>query len=405
MRLLKEKGVIIFDDYLWEKLEPSLFTPKPAIDSVLEIYKDVIDILYVGYQVIIQKVPPKFSARKTVRTVISGFSDLLNKFWKENSARVLLSLEHNPLSELRFSFQEKTAETSLQKKIYSLPTEIVTVYTVNDFKEIKQNIEAKLGKNRLIYFFEYNIFSIRNLIAQSVVDKKAITLEKSTIHLFPPSNFVYMDNYVKKLNVKFFKKQVHETIPINIYEAEVFDYQKVKAFLEFCATVKQVKQVNGMASLIMSYNQLYERNILVNVLSLNFLLKKNGDFSLILDGRVRIMNDFLRLLSGLFTKTNLYFIPYKMSTYITRISCTNFQGIPISIYDGILKRLSLNKDMEIVSLFKNSQQIWGFEENPQLKTILKEYDENKDIILNHLDKFRILQTRRTLDDLYTYVLK
>jgi hypothetical protein len=276
---------------------------------------------------------------------------------------------------------------------------------VNDFKEIKQNIEAKLGKNRLIYFFEYNIFSIRNLIAQSVVDKKAITLEKSTIHLFPPSNFVYMDNYVKKLNVKFFKKQVHETIPINIYEAEVFDYQKVKAFLEFCATVKQVKQVNGMASLIMSYNQLYERNILVNVLSLNFLLKKNGDFSLILDGRVRIMNDFLRLLSGLFTKTNLYFIPYKMSTYITRISCTNFQVIPISIYDGILKRLSLNKDMEIVSLFKNSQQIWGFEENPQLKTILKEYDENKDIILNHLDKFRILQTRRTLDDLYTYVLK
>lgn len=69
MKMLNENGVLIFDDYLWEKLQPAIFTPKPAIDSILKIYKDVIEVLYSGYQVIIEKVPakilPKLSVGKT----------------------------------------------------------------------------------------------------------------------------------------------------------------------------------------------------------------------------------------------------------------------------------------------------------------------------------------------------
>jgi hypothetical protein len=50
------------------------------LNNIFVTDKDIIGILNVGYQVIIQKVPPKFNAKKTIQTIISGFSDLLNKF-------------------------------------------------------------------------------------------------------------------------------------------------------------------------------------------------------------------------------------------------------------------------------------------------------------------------------------
>lgn len=55
-RLLKERGIIIFDDYRWEAYKDQpLKHPAPAIDSFLSIFQDKINIIYQGYQVIIQK--------------------------------------------------------------------------------------------------------------------------------------------------------------------------------------------------------------------------------------------------------------------------------------------------------------------------------------------------------------
>ena len=53
--LIKPGGIIIFDDYLWFGMKLLIDNPKPAIDAFLEIYGDKINILYKGYQVIIQK--------------------------------------------------------------------------------------------------------------------------------------------------------------------------------------------------------------------------------------------------------------------------------------------------------------------------------------------------------------
>jgi len=406
MRLLKEKGVIIFDDYLWEKLEPSLFTPKPAIDSVLEIYKDVIDILYVGYQVIIQKVPPKFSARKTVRTVISGFSDLLNKFWKENSARIILELTNQKLPELQFHYKEKEGKTTLEKKVRALPSEIRLIYTTNDFEKIRKDIESKGKKLRIERFLNHNnYYAIRNLLH----DKKTLLApNQNRMHLISKDLITEKtrldwDDYIA---VTAKNKIKTSSVSLDFY-TDTFDIKKIKEFLDVCKKIQKTSSVSGSVLLIYppDLKELYERNILVQFLSLKHLLNKGGRFSIVFDFQLKFVNDFLVLLQGTFKKVKFINWPNNLYGYCFLIEATSFEGIPDSIYDGILRRLSLNKDMEIVSLFKNSQQIWGFEENPQLKTILKEYDENKDIILNHLDKFRILQTRRTLDDLYTYVLK
>ena len=71
MNMLNTNGVLIFDDYLWAKLKPTIFTPKPAIDSIMKIYEPEIEVLYSGYQVILKKVPPTIvptkSGKKTKR--------------------------------------------------------------------------------------------------------------------------------------------------------------------------------------------------------------------------------------------------------------------------------------------------------------------------------------------------
>jgi len=51
--LLKQYGLLIFDDYLWQGT--SLKTPKIAIDSFLVMYEDFYEILWSDYQVICKK--------------------------------------------------------------------------------------------------------------------------------------------------------------------------------------------------------------------------------------------------------------------------------------------------------------------------------------------------------------
>lgn len=56
-KLLKTNGIMIFDDYQWNKLSPSYFTPRPAIDSFVFSYKPEIKILENrSWQFFIQKI-------------------------------------------------------------------------------------------------------------------------------------------------------------------------------------------------------------------------------------------------------------------------------------------------------------------------------------------------------------
>ena len=55
-KLLKEGGLLIFDDYLWSPQYPSELTPKIAIDAFLAAFRNEIKILRQDYQVVVQKV-------------------------------------------------------------------------------------------------------------------------------------------------------------------------------------------------------------------------------------------------------------------------------------------------------------------------------------------------------------
>ena len=54
--LLRFKGVMVFDDYLWGDKLPVLHSPKVAIDSFCTLYKEKINIVMIGYQLAVVKV-------------------------------------------------------------------------------------------------------------------------------------------------------------------------------------------------------------------------------------------------------------------------------------------------------------------------------------------------------------
>ena len=53
--ILVDDGIMIFDDYEWEKLNKDYFCPKVAVDSFNYIYKPQLEILHKGYQCIVRK--------------------------------------------------------------------------------------------------------------------------------------------------------------------------------------------------------------------------------------------------------------------------------------------------------------------------------------------------------------
>ena len=53
--LLKEGGVMVFDDYLWDFRIPQMQRPKIAIDLFATLFEPKINIVNIGYQYIIQR--------------------------------------------------------------------------------------------------------------------------------------------------------------------------------------------------------------------------------------------------------------------------------------------------------------------------------------------------------------
>ena len=53
--LLKPKGIMVFDDYMWGNPRDILHRPKPAIDAFCNIFAEEVDIVHVGYQMVVRK--------------------------------------------------------------------------------------------------------------------------------------------------------------------------------------------------------------------------------------------------------------------------------------------------------------------------------------------------------------
>ena len=53
--LLKPKGIMVFDDYLWGDPRDALHRPKIAVDAFTSIFGEALEIVHVGYQLVVRK--------------------------------------------------------------------------------------------------------------------------------------------------------------------------------------------------------------------------------------------------------------------------------------------------------------------------------------------------------------
>jgi predicted O-methyltransferase YrrM len=53
--LLKQRGIMVFDDYMWGESRDILHRPKIAIDTFTNIFAESLDIVHVGYQLVVRK--------------------------------------------------------------------------------------------------------------------------------------------------------------------------------------------------------------------------------------------------------------------------------------------------------------------------------------------------------------
>jgi len=110
--LLKEGGVMIFDDYGLEDDRPRKFKPKLALDVFLEIYSGELEIISKDYDVIVRKTKPfpRFSTPLGENTFYCWGT---NRVYLKSPVRQLpfTQAELIQLRETLYSFEERLFET------------------------------------------------------------------------------------------------------------------------------------------------------------------------------------------------------------------------------------------------------------------------------------------------------
>jgi len=53
--MLRPKGILIFDDYLWGEPRDILHRPKAAIDAFANLFAEELDVIHSGYQFIVKR--------------------------------------------------------------------------------------------------------------------------------------------------------------------------------------------------------------------------------------------------------------------------------------------------------------------------------------------------------------
>jgi len=382
-KLLNVNGIAIFDDYLWQKLEPNIFTPKPAIDAMLNIFKDEIDVLYMGYQVIIRKVNFKFLPRQTERTIIDGFITLLNKYWSDNEIKensIIFHLKKLPNIEPHFNDLKDIKIRELEN--------INTVKKFNKYSlNCKQINDELKNKNKNV-----NVNINNNII-------KILSSSECDIEMLMTLQFIY------KLNNKI-------TESITVINSTTLDNKTLFSKLNII-TIKDIKDILNKSKKediktdnLLGYNTNSYNDILLQILLLKYVLNKEGNFIIDIEMRYDFINDLLILLNHIFSKIKIYITSVKIGILTVKIVGINFIGLDDSVFDDIYKIINDSNDSnkEIVSIFnkKNLYINCDILQNSifdQTKKIINIVINNQKLIMNNINKININNISKTLNDL------
>jgi predicted O-methyltransferase YrrM len=419
VKLLNVGGIVIFDDYLWQKLEPIIFTPKPAIDSILNIFKDQLNILYMGYQVIAKKVDPKFFPKQTEKTIIDGFISLIDKYWFDNNIKeqnILLNLKELPdIKPVYIDFEKiQIREIDGIEIFYTLNLErFMFKYTpLRDVhEELKNKTKNSLKINDLVKIFavsEFDKYTLFNTInSQKIGDFYNRSESNPHIKIYTGHNTSAVDTFYKNESKILYNKNLQ----INFISVKDFIYNKdnINNLLDKVKN-DNYKTYNFSGHHIFKYLDLSKmyNNILLQVLILKHTLNITGNFELMIEVRYDFINDLLILLNFIFDKVYLYITSNKIGRLSINIKAVNFLGIDDNLYNKIYDVI-INTDKEIISIFDSKYIYLNCESMQnsifnQTKKIINTLSNNNKLIYQNINKVELSFIKRTINDVMTYLI-
>jgi len=417
--LLKYDGIMIIDDYLLNK--SNKVAPKILIDTLLNINKDHINILYIGYQVFIQKVELKMTKMTKIETnVINYLINKLNEYWiatdiKEYSLFFKLKEKMPDINPIYIDFNDIKIR-HLNKDTFSLMKDINFLYKYKSIKYINDEIKDKsiyLKLNKLNLLVSFNDYSLLYLINDIKIGLNHKNNSNIYIVLWgDDKNNEALERYQTRYNLFFNFQGIIHTISLLDYYDNIETLDQV---------INRIKYNNVMVEYIDARNTVGKRSlnrtnlekmyniILVQILLLKDILKIEGSFKILIEENFIYVNDFLLLLNTIFEKVYIYTYSSKIGRLSLRIIATGFIGISDDLYSKIYKALINAKDKEIISLFNVPNTYINYEsiENnifQMTKNIIKIFDKHLDIIEKNINEVNKTIARRTLDDIYTYLI-
>jgi len=417
IKLLNINGIIIFDDYILPIIDSNILNPFNLINELLNLHINELEIIYIGYQIILKKIFIKNNILE-IDNIINKFNILLDNYWNSNNIKkfgILLHLEKLPnikpiyddsnnikLKELKGIeiFKHLNIE-DLMYKYTSLKN------TINEFKyKLKYNEVYRVNNKfiKLNYIITYDKYKLFNII-----QKSELYNYKYLQKIYKTTTFI--SDYDLRNNKKYLNiyNKDHEFNIINILDV-INNNTKIKSLFN---TIKNNNIKTDHITIIhiikhMDLSKMYN-NILLQVLTSKYTLKNNGTLSIYIEIRYDFINDLLLLLNYIFMKVEIYITSNKIGRLTIRIEALEFLGIDDNLFNKIYEIVT-NTDKEIISIF-NKQTIYinidSIENNifEQTKKIINYITKYQDTIKNNIYKCNISLTKRTINDINEFFQK
>ena len=238
-KILKNGGVLIFDDYKWNKLEKNIDKPKIAIDSFLKIYSNEIKILAMKYQVLIQKDKKDFKNENHKLNNYYALTQKINQY-------KLFSLNYL-ISYLNFDF---TYDLKLSKKV--------------------PEFEKKLGynslvKNTLDYYLKYKK-TVVNASLDNYQLNRFLRPVTNFSKLFPSLSTVLLSKLDKINNYNINKNGKKDENKKKFLNNKIYN---IYNFLDKCKAIFMLEKIS-----IIKNNNLYIHKKNTNLYFCNFSFGK-----------------------------------------------------------------------------------------------------------------------------------
>jgi predicted O-methyltransferase YrrM len=383
--ILNEEGILIFDDYKWDKLNEEYFKPKIAIDSFVSIYKNQLEVLYVGYQYIIKKI----NISHVQKPELADEYKLLDKLQYFKFYENEIVIDEDNKEEIKFKLdivKEDDQYTKIINKINNLieifdKQKLLDYYSYSEkYKDVLNNLnKTKYNLDQIQTIAIYKILNkyLKNdmsiYINRHDISKEKIKFLKKYLNLnlnIDFDNIIILNENIFNNLIK--KKNTFDILYFGNNDNDKVNYKFNQPYILFNLIFALNKQnINGTIIQTVNYNNIslkllleiififkkYFKNI---ILKSYFLFKKiNRNYIIIFENFIGInkneLDNINKLVLNIFTN-------YHNNNYINSIIKNNYNNnkiinfynqkiLNIYNYVNIINNINI-KDYKIINNIK-----------------------------------------------------